>query len=38
MNEEDTLTRTQELISTATEWLVQDGVEIAKAILMALIR
>ena len=37
MNEEDTLTKTQELISTATEWLVQDGIEIAKAILMALI-
>ena len=37
MNEEDTLTKTQELISTATELLVQDGIEIAKAILMALI-
>ena len=37
MNEEDTLTRTQELVATATEWLVQDGIEIANAILMALI-
>ncbi len=35
MNEKDTLTWTQELVATATEWLVQDGIEIAKAILMA---
>lgn len=37
MNEEDTLTKTQELVAAATEWLVQDSIDVAKAILMALI-
>jgi len=37
VNEEDALPKAQELVATATEWLVHDVIEIAKAILMALI-
>ncbi len=37
MNEDDAASKGQELMETAVEWLLQDGINIGKAILMALI-
>ncbi len=37
MNEENAVSKGGELVETAMEWLVQDGINIGKAILLALI-
>ena len=37
MNEENPLSKGEELMETALQWLLQDGINIGKAILMALI-
>ena len=37
MNEESTLSKGEELMETVVQWLLQDGINIGKAILMALI-
>tara|TARA_B100001093_G_scaffold181674_1_gene174335 strand:+ start:110 stop:961 length:852 start_codon:yes stop_codon:yes gene_type:complete len=37
MNEENPLSKGEELMETAVQWLLQDGINIGKAILMALI-
>lgn len=37
MNEENVLSQGSELAATAMEWLVQDGINVGKAILLALI-
>ncbi len=37
MNEENALSKSEELMETVMQWLVQDGINIGKAILMALI-
>lgn len=37
MNEENALSKGEELMETVVQWLLQDGINIGKAILMALI-
>ena len=37
MNEGNVLSKCEELMETAVQWLLQDGINIGKAILMALI-
>jgi len=37
MNEESTLSKGEELLETVAQWLLQEGINIGKAILMALI-
>jgi len=37
MNEESTLSKGEELMETVAQWLLQEGINIGKAILMALI-
>jgi len=37
MNEESTLSKGEELMETVVQWLLQEGINIGKAILMALI-
>ena len=37
MNEGNTLSKGEELMKTAVQWLLQDGINIGKAILIALI-
>ena len=37
MNEENTLSKGEELMKTAVQWLIEDGINIGKAILIALI-
>ena len=37
MNEGNTLSKGEELMKTAVQWLLQDGINIGKAILITLI-
>ncbi len=37
MNEEDTVSQGKELMETVMQWLLQDGINLAKAIVLALI-